>query len=796
MRALAGELAADPNLADDIAQEAWLRTLRGSGPGSGRFRAWIAAVVRNLVTTHHRDRARRARLATTARLATDDASEDPSAALARLEAHELLVAAVRALEEPYRTAILLRWFEGLPPRAIARRLDVPVRTVHTRLQRAMAHLRERLHARDPRWQAVLLLTPLPGRAAAATFAMTTTTKLSLFAGACAAATAAFVFVPRHDPAPAQVADATAAARPRDAAPAPEPPAGVERQIAASAAPAAEAPAEAPWQLRGVALDLDARPVANVAVTFTAFGETSPRGQATTSANGEFALSLAAAVPGNLDVEDRDWTAVYRAALWNRDVGELTLVLAPVAPVAGIVVDGTGRPLAGTNVSLIGTLPARSRFDRSLERAIEGQWQTRTRDDGTFEVARAPRLDPMQVHGRLAGYRSAQATVVARTGVRLALPRAAMLEGRVLDHRGLPIVAAVFCHPAGAMSEPDGTFRIDVSNVQSRWLVAARGGSLPARLHCPTEEPTRVESWPQPIELRLGGSPLTISGRAFDADGTPLESPSVQLLDQEFLVPGNPATMIEFLAKVDSRVTEDGAEFTSTSVGWPGQPKGGFLKGGLQDREYRLAIEDRATLRRLVTAPIRAGASGIELRFGNEPMWPGIAGIVVDRWGAAVPGASVWIEGRETPNVPESRPRTNTLPTDADGRFAHGPLVRSANKLRVQAPGVAWPTTFDLETLGDPMTLQLAAPVATRVRIAATHAGDSATFLDAKGTRIGVTITHGDQATGAANVPLTNGRSELLTVPDDAATLVLKRSGHEVVRIPVDLRPGAVQVLQP
>jgi RNA polymerase sigma-70 factor (ECF subfamily) len=52
--------------------------------------------------------------------------------------------AVLALGEPYREAVLLRFYAGLAPAAIAARLCVPVETVKTRLKRALALLRHRL----------------------------------------------------------------------------------------------------------------------------------------------------------------------------------------------------------------------------------------------------------------------------------------------------------------------------------------------------------------------------------------------------------------------------------------------------------------------------------------------------------------------------------------------------------------------------------------------------------------------------------------------------------------------------
>ena len=67
-----------------------------------------------------------------------------------------LWAAVLTLAEPYRATVLLRFFEGLPPRLIAARLGVPVATVHSRLQRALAQLRHQLDhdfAGRPQWLA-------------------------------------------------------------------------------------------------------------------------------------------------------------------------------------------------------------------------------------------------------------------------------------------------------------------------------------------------------------------------------------------------------------------------------------------------------------------------------------------------------------------------------------------------------------------------------------------------------------------------------------------------------------------
>lgn len=68
----------------------------------------------------------------------------PREGLARLEDQRRLLAAVRELPEPYRSALFHREFEGLGEGQIARRLGVPLGTVEARLRRARALLAERL----------------------------------------------------------------------------------------------------------------------------------------------------------------------------------------------------------------------------------------------------------------------------------------------------------------------------------------------------------------------------------------------------------------------------------------------------------------------------------------------------------------------------------------------------------------------------------------------------------------------------------------------------------------------------
>jgi len=167
MRRLARSLVLDDSEADDVVQEAWLKATEKPPEKPAALRAWLATVVRNAAKQLARGESRRDRRELA--VAKQEALPSTSELVARAESRRILLDATLALGEPGRSTVLLRFFEGLPPREIAKRQGVPVETVRSRVRRALDEMRSSLdstHRGDRRAWALTLLPlaapPLPG----------------------------------------------------------------------------------------------------------------------------------------------------------------------------------------------------------------------------------------------------------------------------------------------------------------------------------------------------------------------------------------------------------------------------------------------------------------------------------------------------------------------------------------------------------------------------------------------------------------------------------------------------------
>jgi len=168
IRGLARRLVADAFTADDVTQDTLLAALEHPPSADRPLRPWLARVLANVVRMRRRGEGRRA--THEKRSARGEALPSPEELAERVGLERRVVDAVMALPEPYRAAVLLRYFEGLSSAEIARRQGIPAATIRWRLQRGLAALRvelDRDFGGDRRaWCAALLLLADGGRPAA------------------------------------------------------------------------------------------------------------------------------------------------------------------------------------------------------------------------------------------------------------------------------------------------------------------------------------------------------------------------------------------------------------------------------------------------------------------------------------------------------------------------------------------------------------------------------------------------------------------------------------------------------
>ncbi|MEM7205038.1 MAG: sigma-70 family RNA polymerase sigma factor [Planctomycetota bacterium] len=614
VRQLAGELVGDASRADDVAQDAMLAALQRP-PRPGNVRGWLATVVTN--ATRAQRRADRRRAARERRAARPERAPATADVVARAGVHRQLVTLVLELEEPFRTVILLRFFDGLTVPDIAARLSIPTKTVHSRLARGVERLRGHLDAQHGErhvWIAALapLLDP-SARAtalAAASGAMVMHSKTKLFGLLATLAVAGAATLPwmlrQSSPSdglpnvPATVAADHAAL---DATPAPTP--APPRTIVEPEPPPPSAPAAI---VLGVVLGPDGQELPNFAVALARGGKHMT--QTTTDASGRFELAVTER-EGTIVADQPGWTTVAAGMLWADDK-PCALLVAPAIEIGGHVFDEQGLPVPSAVVELRLGRGFDLRFDAILEASQRQAWRTKSDARGAFHLPAAPETDAGQLVASSAGFDELVQPAPSQSdlGLRLTLERQGTptLRGEVVDPAGARLAGAwVGLGGRVTRTEADGTFSIQLDDEvrRARTLRAVAKGFAPA-----VQEALGPVPWPDFVRLALVELAAPIAGRVVDERGEPvaarvwLEDPT-SLGDHDGL-----PTHAEFISDGAPAETDDDGR--SPLWSWVSTDASGrFQIGGLTTRTYQLraATEDLLTTR---SPPIAAGATDVLL----------------------------------------------------------------------------------------------------------------------------------------------------------------------------------------
>ncbi|MBL9087067.1 MAG: sigma-70 family RNA polymerase sigma factor [Planctomycetia bacterium] len=569
IRRLARSLVADDATADDVAQETMRVGLEHPPRAGFPPFAWLAGIARNVARGLRRTEHRRVARETAA--ARPDHAPATADAVARLEVRRRVVDAVLALAEPYRATVALRFFDGLPPRVIARRHGVPVETVRTRCKRGLELLRvelDRRHGGDRRaWMVAVAPLALGGAGLGSGLAaglaslvggslVTTSSKVALGAVVAVLLVGGVWLGVRGTQGPA--ADVPPGAPGAVAADDAPPTLAGQRAAAAERASAGRAaPADAVRTISGRVLGPGGAPIAarvwvqprDVPATTTGVPTT------VTGADGAFAADAGDA----LEVRVAATADGFAPAATTARAGvPVTLRLRRDRVLRlRVVDDATRAPIAGAEVESIEVTDGCEHVARAT---TDAAGEADVRDPaGPFPAPFAP----PRLRIRAAGYRPFTLTdagsgmpraIVPGRRVELALQRGPRLEVRVLRGDGVTPAPGVAVHgftgdvmPVGigatwrslpratidlgpATSASDGTASIDAPPVDAPiWLVAEVEGALAVR--CVREHP-RVTG---PFDLILRPT-VTITGVVVDEAGTPLPGAVVQVEPRSVIAP--------------------------------------------------------------------------------------------------------------------------------------------------------------------------------------------------------------------------------------------------------------------
>lgn len=145
---IALRVVADPGIAQDVAQEVFLRVWRHPSlfdVTRGRFVSWLMSVARNRAVDEVRSRGRRRLREVTSTPGAEDPADpqavDPQTAAQMADERDEVRKALALLPDEQRVAIELAYFGGMTQQEIASVLATPLGTVKTRVRLAMKKLR-------------------------------------------------------------------------------------------------------------------------------------------------------------------------------------------------------------------------------------------------------------------------------------------------------------------------------------------------------------------------------------------------------------------------------------------------------------------------------------------------------------------------------------------------------------------------------------------------------------------------------------------------------------------------------
>ncbi|MBK8101507.1 MAG: sigma-70 family RNA polymerase sigma factor [Planctomycetes bacterium] len=834
LRALARRLTRDVESAEDAVQDTVVAALGAAGP-TGSVRGWLRTILRNAIRAAARSARRREQRELAVRPGTESAHATPEVAL-ELQTQRRLLQLVQELDDPLRQVLFLRFWRDLAPRVIAERLGVPVKSVHAWIERGLSRLRTRLDAEPggrAEWRAALFAFGAGARRGllattgvllmqAKVVLVVVVATLSLFLGVL------FWLPDSGSAATTGVASSGDVAVVSPGGTDGAPTTTRERHPLATAEPIPPAAVPGPDTelVRGVAHDVDGRPVAALAIGFArqqgelALERDPSVPVVTTAADGTFAVPRPSGV-GCFQPVDRAWSAILRPWLSASPSQQpLVLIVARSRSYAGTVLDPAGAPAARARVMIVvgqGYVPTLRSGGQTVA-LPHGLGTTDTDAQGRFAFDAVGFVPGARVLASLAPYHGAELPLPEASTPDLLLrlepsPVGEFVHGVVLDARGAPIADALVAAAGRAVhSAADGRFAAPWAYGRRPSSVSATHpahGAVQVGLSADVASGWQVD---QPITLVLPGQHGAVAGRVVDAAGSPVAGVRVwtpdltwfgearrERLGRDVLGP----TSVEELAAP----TGQWLEVATTS-----DRDGAFALRGLLPRPYALFALASDTLNG--AGPIWASpGERIEIRLPATERRR-VAGRVRSADGQPLAGVQIGVGRTMAWQRPERQPDpwhgspmaagssshvfgNGGVTTDRDGRFAFAGLVVDGAMLSFRGEALLLPAPLALAAVDDLEQLDVVLPVRSSFRIVLDRPdeADAVKITNAAGGPVTVLVRVEGFEMSMGEISINSGQSPEASAQAGEVVVVLLRRGVEVRRVVVRLPAGGVHDLR-
>ncbi len=732
-------------------------------------------------------------------------------------AEDLTQDALLRLDEPYRATLLLRFFAGCSQREIAAPTGVPVSTVGTRIADGLDRLRRKVGSRDRWFSSLVALVRWPRGAAGTAHSLgvllvTSQTKLIL---AALVAIGLCLTLLRNDPDAPDPGAAVPVAAPVSPDTAVAPLAAARRVVAVAppvdARPAGfhDIPAHAgiaTARVRGQVIDQAGTPVAGVEVwrmraagTMAETGALVPAqrlGSTTADDTGRFEIE--GALPFLLSVHDDRYATVCEGVA-SRPAQEILVIVAPLIPLSGGVVDGDGAAIPGVRVTFQAKVAQPGR-DLSASRVVTPE--VRTDELGEFRFDDAVAVADAQVQFRAPGFDlltravptggdPAMRVVMAKTVASLYT-----IIGRVVLADGSPAVGAhVSTGVMASRVDARGAFAIDfepwlrlrVDENAPTVVTAIRAGFLPVARTLPSVREARESGWPGDLVLQLAENPRTIRGVVVDETGAPVSGVLVEPADLTpfGIVPAEDMPAFVGTPKSLEQLAGGGATHTATD--------GSFELRGLLERRYSICALQEPSLLCVVSAPVDAGDQAVRIVLDRRGLGT-MRGRIVGRDGQGIGGVRVAVSRERMTELMIGR----CAVTAADGTFAIDAVTREPAFLRLEGEAIVPELFRRLDANADLSNLELTVGRRRRVQFdwgAWPGRDDELRVVDAREAPLTMMRVRGNSIGEVQSVTFEEGVTDTLVISDAAAFAVVYRAGVEVTRVRLVLVEAGVQVVR-